>query len=123
MSIETLSYKLTIIVGPGMPTKKVTDPNTNVEITVDKLEVNLTYLEKLEINEETCSYNKEKRECKKEMLQVYDIIHAQCTYAVIKEFQKYSPYEAVSDAPDYVEILKMIKLICDTYQVKTHKPL
>ena len=64
-SIETLTYKLTSIVGPSMPTKQVTDPNTNVEITVDKLEANLTYLEKLEINEETRSYNKEKREYNK----------------------------------------------------------
>ena len=49
--IETLSYNLNPIVGPSMPTKQVTDPNTNVEITVDKLEADLTYLEKLDINE------------------------------------------------------------------------
>ena len=48
-----------------MPTKQVTDPNTNVEITVDKLEADLTYLEKLYINEETRSYNKDKRDNKK----------------------------------------------------------
>ena len=37
--------------GPIMPTEQVTDPNTNVEITVVKLEADLTYLEKLDINE------------------------------------------------------------------------
>ena len=83
-SIDTLVYNLTSIVVTSMPNKQVTDPSTNVEITVDKLEADLTYLEKLVINEETCSYNKEKREYKKEMLKVYDIIHAQCTYAMIQ---------------------------------------
>ena len=57
-SIETLTYKLTSIMGPSMPTKQVTDPSTNVEITIDKLEADLTYLEKLDINEEIRSYNK-----------------------------------------------------------------
>ena len=57
------------------------------------------------------------------MLQVYDIIHAECTDAMIQELQTYSPYEAVSDASDSVELLKLIKLICYTYQVKTHKPM
>ena len=57
-SIETLTYNLASIVGPIMPTKKVTEPATNVETTVDKLEADLTYLEKLDINEETRSYNK-----------------------------------------------------------------
>ena len=36
-SIETLTHKLAIIMGPSMPTKQVTDPITNVKITVDKL--------------------------------------------------------------------------------------
>ena len=43
-SVETLTYKLTSIVLSSMPTKKVTDPATIVEITVDKLEADLTYL-------------------------------------------------------------------------------
>ena len=51
-------YNLTSIVVPSMPTKQVTDPSTNVEITIDKLEADLTYLEKLDINEEIRSYNK-----------------------------------------------------------------
>ena len=101
--------------GPSMPTKQVTETNTNMEITVDKLEADLTYLEKLDINEETRSYNKEKREYKKEMLQVYGIIHAQCTDAMIQELQTYSPYEAVSGACDYVKLLKLINFICYTY--------
>ena len=45
-----------------MPTKQITDPPNNVEITVNKLEADLTYPEKLYINEETLSYNEEKRE-------------------------------------------------------------
>ena len=49
-SIDTLTYKLISIVGPSIPTKQVTDPNTNVGITVDKLETDLTYMEKLDIN-------------------------------------------------------------------------
>ena len=53
-----------------MPTKQITDPDNHVEITVNKLEADLTYLEKLYINEETRSYNEEKCEYKKEMLQV-----------------------------------------------------
>ena len=106
-----------------MPTKQVTDPATNVEITVDKLEADLNYLEKLDINEETCSYNKEKRKYKKEMLQVYYIIHAQCNDAMIQDIHTYSPYEAVYDASDSVELLKWIKLVCFSYQVKTHNPL
>ena len=57
------------------------------------------------------------------MLQVYDIIHFQCTDAMIQELQTYSPYEDVSDASDSVELLKSIKLVCHTYQVKTHKAL
>ena len=109
--------------GPSTPTKKFTDPNTNVEITVNKLEAGLTYLGKLDINEETRSYNKEKREYKKEILQVYYIIHSQCTDSMIRELQKYSPNEAVSDASDSVELLKLIKLICYTYKLKTNKPL
>ena len=109
--IETLTYKLTIIVGPSMSTKQVTEPNTNVEVTVNKLGEDLTYLEKLDINEETRSYNKEKREYKKYMLQVYNINHAQCTDTMIQELQKYSPYESVSDASESVELLKLIKLI------------
>ena len=43
-------YKLASIVGPIMPTKQVTDPATNVETTVYKLEADLAYLEKLDIN-------------------------------------------------------------------------
>ena len=43
-------YKLTSIVGLIMSTKQVTEPTTNVETTVDKLEADLTYLEKLDIN-------------------------------------------------------------------------
>ena len=66
-----------------MPTKQVTDPNTNAEITVDKLEADLTYMENIDINEETRSYNKEKRVYKKDMLKLYNIIHAQCTDAMI----------------------------------------
>ena len=58
-SIETLTNKLTSIVEPSMPTKQVTDHNTNVEVTVDKLEADLTYLEKLDMNEESRSYNKD----------------------------------------------------------------
>ena len=88
-SIETLTYNLAIIVGPVIPTNKFTDPITNLVTTVDKLETDLAYLEKLDINEETWSYNKEKREYKKEMLEVYDIIHAQCTDDMIQELQKY----------------------------------
>ena len=76
-SIETLTYKLVRIVVPIMTTKQFTGPATNVETNVNKLEVDLTYLENPDINEETCSHNKEKREYKNEMLQVYDIIHAQ----------------------------------------------
>ena len=57
------------------------------------------------------------------MLQVYAIIYAQWTDAMIQELQTYSPYEAVSDASDSVELLKFIKLIRYTCQVKTHKPL
>ena len=57
------------------------------------------------------------------MLQFYNIIHVQCTYAMIQELQIYSPYEAVPDASDAIEIIKLIKLVCYTYQVKTHKPL
>ena len=57
------------------------------------------------------------------MLKLYDIIHAQCTDAMVQELQKYSSYEAVFDASDYVELLKVIKLICYTYQVEKHKPL
>ena len=94
-----------------------------METNVENLEVDLTYLQNINIKEETLSYNKEKREYKKEMLQVYEIIHAQCTDTMIQEIQKYSPYEYVSDASNYVEILILIKLICYTHQVKTHKPL
>ena len=54
-SIETLTYKLASIVGPVMPTKQVTDPITDVVTTANKLETDLTYLENLEINEETRS--------------------------------------------------------------------
>ena len=57
------------------------------------------------------------------MLQVYDIIHAQCTDSMIQELHTYSPYEAVSDASESVELLKLIKLVWYTYQVKTHKPM
>ena len=57
------------------------------------------------------------------MLQVYDIIHAQCTDAMIQELQTYSPYGAVSYTSDSVKLLKLIKLICYSYQVKTHKPM
>ena len=42
---------------------------------------------------------------------------------MIKELQTYSSYEAVSDASDSVKLLILIKLICYTHQVKTHKPL
>ena len=35
-----------------------------METTVDKLEADLAYMEKLDINEETRSYNKEKRDFK-----------------------------------------------------------
>ena len=48
--------------GSIMNNKQVTDPNNNVDTTVNKLEADLTYLEKLDINKETRSYNKEKRE-------------------------------------------------------------
>ena len=41
-----------------MPTKQVTNPDTNAETTVNKLEADLIYLEKLDINEEIRSYNK-----------------------------------------------------------------
>ena len=44
-----------------MTTNQVTYPITNVLTTVDKLEMDITYLKKIEINEETRSYNKEKR--------------------------------------------------------------
>ena len=57
------------------------------------------------------------------MLKLYDIIHAQCTDSMIRELQIYSPYKAVSDASDSVELLKLINLICYTYQMKTHKHL
>ena len=57
------------------------------------------------------------------MLQVYAIIHEKYTDSMIRDLQTYSPYEAVSDASDSVEILKFIKIICYNYQVKTHKPL
>ena len=57
------------------------------------------------------------------MLQVYDIIHFQCTDAMIQEPQTYSPYEAVSDASEYVELLKLIKPIWYTYKVITRKSL
>ena len=43
-SIETLSYKLTSIVGPIMPTKQVTGPTINAEKNVDKLDADLYYL-------------------------------------------------------------------------------
>ena len=49
-SIQNIMYKLASIVGNIMTTKQVTDPTTNVETTVDKLEADLTYLEKLDIN-------------------------------------------------------------------------
>ena len=42
---------------------------------------------------------------------------------MIQELHTYSPYEAVFDASDSVKLLKFIKIICYTYQVKTHKPL
>ena len=106
-----------------MPTKQATEPVTNVETTVNKLEADLTYLENLYINEKTRSYNKEKREYKKDILQVYNIIHALCTDVMIQEIQKYSTYEAVSDAYDSVKLLKLIEIICYTHQVKAHKPL
>ena len=48
--IETLTYKLASIMGPVMPTKKVTDTITNIITTIDKLETDLTYLENLYIN-------------------------------------------------------------------------
>ena len=57
------------------------------------------------------------------MLQVYVIIHDQCTDAMIQELQTYSPYEAVSDASEYVELLKLIKPIWYTYKVITRKSL
>ena len=41
-----------------MTNKQATDPDTNVKTTVDKLEADLAYLEKLDINEETRSCNK-----------------------------------------------------------------
>ena len=41
-SIETLTYKLKIIVGPIITTKQVTDPNTNVVTAVNKLYMDLT---------------------------------------------------------------------------------
>ena len=86
-----------------------------METTVDKLEADLTYLEKIDINEEKHPYNKDKREYKKEMLQVYDIIHSQCTDAMIQELHTYSPHEAVYYASDSVKLIKLIKLICYTY--------
>ena len=60
--LRILHNKLTIILGSIMNNKQVTDPNNNVDTTVNKLEADLTYLEKLDINKETRSYNKEKRE-------------------------------------------------------------
>ena len=42
---------------------------------------------------------------------------------MIQELQKYSPYEAVYDASDSVKLLKLIKLVCYIYKVKTQKPL
>ena len=57
------------------------------------------------------------------MLKVYNIIHAQFTDAMIKELQTYSSYEAVFDASNSVELLKLSKIVCYIYQVKTHKPL
>ena len=57
------------------------------------------------------------------MLKVYEIVHSQCTDAMIQELQTYSFYEAVFDASDSVKLIKLIKLICYNYQVKTHKPL
>ena len=49
-SIETLTYKLASILGTAVPTNKVTDPITNVVTTVNKLETDLAYLEKLDTN-------------------------------------------------------------------------
>ena len=43
-SIETLTYKLSRIMGPVIPTKQVTDPAINVETTVYKLKADLNYL-------------------------------------------------------------------------------
>ena len=103
--IETLTYKLASIVGPVMPTKQVTKPINNVVTAVNKLETDLTYLKKLDINEETRSYKKDKHKYKKDMLKVYDIIHSQCTDAMIQELQTYSSYEAVFGASDHVELL------------------
>ena len=58
---KNIIYNLESVVGPVMTTNQVTYPNTNVVTTVDKLEMDITYLKKIEINEETRSYNKEKR--------------------------------------------------------------
>ena len=55
-------YKLARVVGPIMRNKQLTEPATNVETTVKKLEADLTYMEKLDINKETRSCNKWKRE-------------------------------------------------------------
>ena len=88
--------------GAIMTSKQVTDFNTIVDITFDRLEADLTNLEKLDINKETRSYKKDKREYKKEMLKVYEIIHAQCTDDMIQELQTYSPYESFSNASDSV---------------------
>ena len=88
-----------------MPTKQVTKPINNVVTAVNKLETDLTYLKKLDINEETRSYKKDKHKYKKDMLKVYDIIHSQCTDAMIQELQTYSSYEAVFGASDHVELL------------------
>ena len=60
--IETLTENLPSILTPIMPSKQVTDPTTNVETIIDKLEADLPYLENLDINEETRSYKKEKRQ-------------------------------------------------------------
>ena len=42
---------------------------------------------------------------------------------MIQEIQTYSYYESVFDASDSIGLLKLIKIIYYTYQVKTHKPL
>jgi hypothetical protein len=98
-----------------------TDPTDNK--MVDKTEAELTFLEKIELQEDVKNNRKEQKLLDSEMRHLFNFMFGRCTTTLQYRIRSYTDYDHINRASDPMKLLTVIREIVHRIQSKAKLPL
>ena len=82
----------------------------------------ITQVQHIIFEQEVKDYVKEKRHHKRNMAEMYNVIHGQCTKEFIDQMRTYPDYNQANEESDAIKLLKIIKQISYNHDREMYRP-